>query len=59
MKNHILNCPKCGEKLDEIEGLEEGKIIRKKCLSCGIFSWHLVEIELRSLVDYKEIKKEK
>jgi phage FluMu protein Com len=59
MKNHVLNCPICGEKLDEIEGLEEGKVIRKKCPNCKAFSWFLVEIELRALVDYKEVKKEK
>lgn len=56
-KSYIINCPKCGERIDERE-LEVNELLKKECPKCKVAFWVLAEIHIRKLVDWKDIKKE-
>lgn len=52
----ILHCPKCNNKVDEMD-LEVGQLYKKHCQKCSIEFWVLAEIKVKVLLEAKETKK--
>ena len=51
----ILHCPKCNNKVDEMD-LEVGQTYKKHCQKCGVEFLIIAEIKLKVYLEAKEVK---